>query len=177
MHVKRIRRPRAGAFLALAAVLALAGCDGSDRRADGHYRFETELRPVGASSVTGRVVIDVDEHRFGVQVVASGLEPGTRISQHLNTWWDCERIGRVLVNLDTLLTVPGEGPPRGDDYPLVDEDGTLSYTATRPVTELADALHSFRGMSFSDIDLENRTVYLRDDGHRPIACGVLRESD
>lgn len=168
-----------GALAVLITALALAGCPDQDVSADPDpsQRFEAALAPVGASGVTGTANIELDESNFSVEVSAVGLEPGTRISQHLNTWWDCTTIGRVLVNLDTLLTVPGEGPPRGDDYPLVDEQGRVSYRATRPVAELAEALHSYRGMLFVELDLDNRTIYLRDDGHRPIACGELSAVD
>lgn len=165
--------------MALTVTLVLAGCadsDGTDDHRGAHAgkRFEAELGPVGASGVTGTAVIRLDEESFAVDISATGLEPGAGMSQHINSWWDCTTIGRILVNLDTLLTVPGEGPARGDDYPRVDEDGRLTYAATRPVAEVAEMLHEYRGMILDELDLENRTVLLRDDGHRPIACGEIR---
>jgi hypothetical protein len=172
-------RRLAGPLAVLIIALALAGCPDQDVTddPDRSQRFEATLAPVGASGVTGSANIELGELSFSVEVGADGLEPGTRISQHINTWWDCTTIGRVLVNLDTLLTVPGEGPPRGDDYPLVDEQGRISYRATRPVAELSEALHAYRGMLLIELDLGNRTIYLRDDGHRPIACGELSAVD
>lgn len=168
--------------LVLAVALLAAACPSGDVANNGNdegpgNRFEAVLAPVGPSGVTGTAAVALDDATVQVTVTASGLEPGTRISQHVNTWWDCTTIGRVLVNLDTLLTVPGEGPPRGDDYPRVDEQGGLAYQATRSVAELTEALHTYRGMLFEELDLENRTIFIRDDAHRPIACGELEPAD
>lgn len=174
-----MRRRMAGGLVPLAAALVLAGCPdrdaAQDTAEDTGDRFEARIQGLGQDPIQGVVRIEVRDGEFAVDLAVSGLEPEAAVTQHIYSWWDCTTIGRIVVNLDTLLTVPGEGPPRGEAYPRADAEGRVEFTATRPVAEMEEVLNRYRGMFFAELDLGNRTIFVRDEGHRPIACGELRE--
>jgi hypothetical protein len=166
------------ALLPLVGALTLAACPDRgtlpESREDRGPVYQAAIRGLGEIPVTGSVRLEVGEDAIRAAVAFTGLEPGEAVAQHVYAWWDCTTIARIVINLDTLLTIPGEGPPRGEAYPRADAEGRLEFTATRPLADFAGALRQYRGMLVEELDLGNRTVFLRDEGHRPIACGELR---
>jgi hypothetical protein len=169
------------ALAPLAAALLLAGCpDRGDAPGEAETRapsYEAQVYGLDGPTIQGSVRIDPGEDTFSATIDIVGLEPGQVVSQHVYSWWDCTTIGRIVVNLDTLLTVPGEGPPQGEAYPRAGHDGRLSFQVSRPTEELASAILEYRAMLFEELDLGNRTVFLRDEGYRAIACGEFRRSE
>jgi hypothetical protein len=168
-------------LLPLAAALVLAGCPDRGGAPAGAERgapiFEAELRGLEDPAIHGTVRLELGADTFTARVDIVGLDPDAAVTQHVYSWWDCTTIGRIVINLDTLLTVPGEGPPQGEAYPRAGADGRLAFQVSRPTEELAGAILEYRAMLFEELDLGNRTVFLRDEGHRPVACGEIRRSE
>lgn len=135
--------------------------------------YEAQLQEVDGSGVTGSATIEVDGDEIRVTVMATGLNPDTEVPQHIHMNADCASPGGILLNLDSNLTVPGEGPPQGEDYPQTDGDGGLDYEAARSLDDLGSAAQEHGAPGVDELDLGNRVVNLHAADMRPVACGPL----
>jgi hypothetical protein len=167
--------------LALVAVAAgaVAGCPAESPGPDAQppLLFEAVLQPVGAARVSGTASLELGEQALRATVSARGLTAGASVPQHVLSSDNCLAMGRSVLNLDDGLSVPGEAPRWGEDYPRADADGRLDYQATRPVQALVASLGNYRGMTLHDLNLGSRTVVLHDEDMNPVACGDLVRTD
>jgi hypothetical protein len=150
------RRPgrRASTSLPRLAILAaaagvVAGCPAESPGPDAQpaQLFEAVLQPVGASRVSGTASLELGEQALRATLSARGLAAGASVPQHVLASDNCLAMGRSVLNLDAGLSVPGEAPLWGEDYPRADDDGRLDYEATRPIQALVAALGHYRGMT------------------------------
>lgn len=211
--MSRRSRTLSGLVFAVATTALIAGCETeADRPADTGMDtvpeqpmtaeqpqevYEARLEAQDGSGVTGTATFTVQDNELQVTVAATGLQPNTRIPQHIHMNSSCDDAGGIMLNLDDGLTAPGEGEPRGDAYPETDDQGTLQYEASRSLDELRQHL-SEHGGAQSDtmagaeadtmtgmqtdtmggagaemLDLGNRVVSLHGENMQPISCGPL----
>lgn len=155
--------------------------------------YEATIEGVNGQDITGRATVTVRDDELQVVVAATGLEPDTRVPQHIHVNATCDDAGGILLNLDDGLTGPNEGEPRGDAYPETDSDGRLEYEASRSLEDLRTAVQQDAQQATADtaqagqqpegttsraaqMDLGNRVVNIHGPDMQPIACGALERS-
>jgi hypothetical protein len=116
-------------------------------------------------------------------VRATGVAATENIPQHIHLNPGCDPGGSVLLNLDTGLTVPGEGQGVGASYPVASRAGVLHFEASRPLDDLRSALNTWGGTSLDDtaallafLDLEERNIHMHVAFGPPfpaVTCGAL----
>lgn len=196
-----------------AAVFALTGCDvesepaedatldttwqdtaaQQDQMGASQEMYEANLEEANGSGVTGAATITVENEELRVTVAATGVEPNTRVPQHIHVNATCDEAGGILLNLDDDLSAPNDGDPRGDAYPETDDQGSLRFEGTRSIAELRTAIGeedadtagqadtarqpdtaNVGARSGADsFDFGNRVVKLHGPDMQSIACGPL----
>ena len=172
----------------------LVGCDseaptvleneGLAARADAADRtlLLARLAAQGNSHSNGIVLIEIVGGDLTVSLHAGGLEPLHIIPQHLHVNPTCNPGGGILLNLDANLTVPGEGPGVGPDYPVSNHGGVVNYHASRSLTDLLAAVNTYQGAGLTSVeallawlDLEDRNTHMHtpDAPFPAITCGAI----
>lgn len=215
--MSRRSRTLPGLVFAVAATVLIAGCDtepdppadtGMDTLPEQPMTtdqpqdvYEARLEGQDGSEVSGTATFMVEDNELRVTVAATGLEPNTRIPQHIHMNSSCEDAGGIMLNLDDGLTAPGEGEPGGDAYPETDDEGRLQYEASRSLDELGEHLREHGGAESDTmaeaeadtmtgmetdpmdgagaemLDLGNRVVTLHGEDMQPVSCGALERAD
>ena len=163
---------------------ALLAQPGEPGAASDRMLFQVRLGALGESHSHGIVLIEIVGGYLAVSVHAAGLEPLQHIPQHIHVNPTCQVGGGVLINLDAGLTVPGEGAPIGAAFPVSNTGGVVNYSASRPLSELLQAVNTYLGAGLTSVDalvawldLENRNVHM----HVPVApftpvnCGEIEQ--
>lgn len=189
-----IRRSRIlpGLALAAATALTLAACEmegepDDDATLDRQIEqpdagvqpeaiYEARLEALGGSDASGTATFTHQNDQIQVTVAATGLEPNTRVPQHIHMNASCDDAGGIVLNLDEDLSAPNEGEPRGDAYPESDDEGRLQFEASRSMEELRTALQTAGGEDADGLDLGNRVVNLHAPDMQAIACGPLERT-
>lgn len=135
--------------------------------------YEARLQALQGSGVSGTAVLTQRNDQLEVTVAATGLDPSTRVPQHIHLNASCDNSGGILLNLDQDLSLPDQGQPQGEAYPQTDDQGRLQYTASRSLQELRTGLTGSGGASADSLDLANRVVKLHDPDMQSISCGPL----
>ena len=104
--------------------------------------YQVRLAAQGDSHATGVVLIEVVGGELIVRVHAAGVEPSARIPQHIHLNPTCNPGGGILLNLDQNLTVAGEAPSTGANYPLANRGGVVNYEARRSLADLITAVQT-----------------------------------
>ena len=166
--------------------------------------YEARLEPRAGSGVEGTATFTLENGELMVTIAATGLEPSTRVPQHIHMNATCDDAGGIALNLDDQLSLPNDGEPRGDAYPQSDDGGTLRYEARRSVDELrmalgasgagdaawdsaagsgdtlgtdSAALGSPRGAGTAGLALTGHVVNLHAPDMSAIACGPIEAMD
>lgn len=192
--------------MACAAAVALAGCDVESEPADDlqtdtltqdtltgsqmdQEMYEARIEGVEGSDATGTATLTVENDELQITVAMTGLDPNTRVPQHIHVNSSCDNAGGIYLNLDDELSTPEDGVAAGDAYPETDDEGALRYEASRSLDDLRTALSeadtaqsdtarvNTRGQGAAEFDLGNRVVNLHGPDMQPIACGELGEMD
>lgn len=212
-----------GLALAAATAVVLTGCEAetepaaeletdtlTDQRAVDATMdqeiYEARLEALDGSGVTGAATFTWQDDELQVTVAATGLDPETRVPQHVHMNATCEDAGGILLNLDNELSAPNDGEPRGDAYPESSAQGDLRFEANRSMDELRTALQenaeadtaadatqadtgqagttgtatgrSAAGQAVMDtLNLGERVVNLHGEDMQPIACGPLERME
>lgn len=195
-----------GLMMACAAAITLAGCDVESEPADDlqmdtltqdtltgsqmdQEMYEARIEGVEGSDATGTATLTVENDELQVTVAMTGLDPNTRVPQHIHVNSSCDNTGGIYLNLDDELSTPEDGAAAGDAYPEIDDQGAVRYEASRSLDELRAALSeadtaqsdtaraNTRGQGAAEFDLGNRVVKLHGPDMQPIACGELEEMD
>jgi hypothetical protein len=156
---------------------------GDPGAASGRMLLQVQLGPLGGTSSHGIVHIEVVGGYLTVSTQGTGLEPLQHIPQHIHTNPTCDPGGDILVNLDANLTVAGEAPPVGAAFPVSNNGGVLNYYASRPLSDLLQAVNTHLGASLPSVealvawlDLEHRNVHMHVPFGPPfpaVNCGEI----
>lgn len=190
-----MRRTRSlpGLIVAAVAGAALVGCDVEPEPADDldldrpvptdtvdeqmgqqpQETYEARLEERNGSGVTGTATFTIEGDELQVTVAATGLDPETRVPQHIHTNGSCDDAGGILLNLDSDLSAAGEAEPRGDAYPQADDEGRIQWEATRSIEDIRPAMGDQATAGEDALDLTNRVVNLHGQDMQPIACGEI----
>ncbi len=199
-------------LMACAAAVAFAGCDTESEPADDLQMdtvtqdtmadtrmdqevYEAQIEGVEGTDATGTATLTVENDELQVTVAVTGLDPNTRVPQHIHINSSCDDAGGIYLNLDDELSTPEDGQAAGDAFPETNDEGTLRYEATRSLNDLRTALGQAdtaqsdtaqqtdtaqtnvpgTGMDqgAAEFDLGNRVVNLHGPDMQPIACGEL----
>lgn len=190
-----------------AAALAVAGCEvetdaageatvdtawedtASQSQEMSSEMYTAQLEALAESGVEGTATFTIENDEVVVTVAATGLEPNTRVPQHIHLNATCEDAGGIALNLDDALSLPNDGEPRGDAYPQSDDQGNLQYEARRSVGELRTALagtgaeaapsdtEAAWDTGASGLDLTGYVVNLHGADMSAIACGPIETMD
>jgi hypothetical protein len=161
---------------------ALQAKPGEPGAASDRMFFQVRLGALGDSRSHGVVLIEIVGGYLTVRVHAAGLEPLQHIPQHIHLNPTCQVGGGVLINLDAGLTVPGEGAPIGAAFPVSNTGGVVNYSASRPLSELLQAVNTYLGAGLTSVDalvawldLENRNVHMHVPfpPFTPVNCGEI----
>lgn len=158
--------------------------------------YEARIQSVNNSGVTGTATVTVEDDRLQITVAATGLEPNTRVPQHIHMNASCDDAGGIWLNLDDELSLPGDGEAQGDAYPETDDEGRLRYEASRSLEDLRTALGGIHAAEGQDtvragtsgqsqmgsegaaaFDLGNRVVSLHGPNMQAVGCGPLDRMD
>lgn len=191
-----MRRTRSlpGLVVAVVAAVALVGCEVEPEPADDlnlddptaedtldqqmgqqqpEETYEARLEERNGSGVTGTATFTMEGDELQITIAATGLDPNTRVPQHIHLNASCDDAGGILLNLDGDLSAAGEAEPSGDAYPETGDDGRLTYEASRSVEDLRTALGDQAAAGEDALDLTNRVVNLHGQDMQPIACGEI----
>jgi hypothetical protein len=150
--------------------------------------YQVRLAALGDFRARGVVLIEVVGGHLTVTVHAAGLVPGENIPQHIHVNPTCNPGGGVLINLDENLTVgappglPPEAPGIGDAYPTANDGGVVKYYASRPLSELLQAVNTHFNLTLGSVDelltwldLENRNAHMHipEPPFTPVNCGEV----
>lgn len=147
--------------------------------------YEVRLDPKPGSDARGFVRIAVVGGNLTVSVHATGLAPGRDTPQHIHAAQTCDEGGPVLINLDAHLTVFGEAPSIGPDFPTANPAGIVDYHASRPLSDLLQAVNTHFGTTLTSADeflawlsLDTRNVHMHapDAPFTPVNCGAVDQS-
>ena len=153
----------------------------AQRRANP-VRYQVRLEPLGENTAHGVVVIKIVNGYLTVTAHAQGLDPSQHIPQHIHLNPECAVGGAVLLNLDANLTVAGEAPSVGDAFPVANRRGALKYRARRSLSDLLQAVNTYRGTNLTSVeellawlDLDNRNVHMHISAppYTPVTCGLV----
>lgn len=195
-----MRRTRSlpGLIVALAAAVALVGCDVEPEPADDldldrptpddtlddqfgqqpqQEIYEARLEERNGSGVTGTATLTMEGDELQVTIAATGLDPDTRVPQHIHMNASCDDAGGILLNLDDDLSAAGESEPSGDAYPEADDEGRLTYEASRSADDMRTAMGDQAAAGEDALDLTNRVVNLHGEDMQPIACGEIESME
>lgn len=146
-------------------------------------RFQAKLAPTTPGQGHGVLQLEIADGQLTVKVRANGLEPRDTIPQHIHQSSTCGVVGDpILLNLDAGLTVAGEGPGVGPDYPTANAGGVIQYDASRSLADLIDAVNEFQSAGVSTVeqllewlDLEDRNMHTHQpvSPFTPVACGPI----
>lgn len=193
----RPTRSLPGLVVTIAAAVALVGCDVEPEPADDldldrptpddtldqqlgqqpPETYEARLEERNGSGVTGTATFTMEGDELQVTIAATGLDPNTRVPQHIHTNASCDDAGGILLNLDSDLSAAGEAEPRGDAYPEVDDEGRLTYEASRSVEDLRTAMGDQAAAGEDALDLTNRVVNIHGEDMQPISCGEIESME
>lgn len=150
--------------------------------------YQVRLGTLGENQSHGIVLIEVVGGHLAVTVHAAGLAPGANIPQHIHVNPTCNPGGGVLLNLDANLTVgapvglPPEAPGIGTAYPSSNQAGVVKYYASRPLSELLQAVNTHFRLSLGSVDellawldLEDRNLHMHVPAapYAPVNCGEV----
>ena len=174
-------------LVASAAAAALAGCGedaalpteavaptatsaakpGEPGAASDRMLFQVKLAPAGESTARGMLLLEIVGGHLTARLHANGVEPGHHIPQHIHVNAGCNPGGGILINLDANLTVAGEAPGVGAAYPVASHAGIMNYEASRPLSEILDAVNTYSAANLANVDeliawldLENRNAHM-----------------
>lgn len=178
-----------------AAVLLLVACQQADsplpsspegiaaaQNGSAGALLQAKLAPATGGRGRGMALLEVRDGQLTAKVRANGLEPLEVIPQHIHVNPVCVPGGNILINLDAGLTVAGEGPGVGPDYPTANNGGVIHYDASRSLADLMDAVNQFQSANVSTVeelltylDLENRNIHTHQPvaPFTPVACGPI----
>lgn len=157
-------------------------------QADNHSQrtsYEVRLDPKPGTNARGTVRIGIVGGNLTVSVHATGLAPQRDTPQHIHAAQTCQEGGPVLINLDANLTVFGEAPSVGPDFPTSNPAGIVNYHASRPLSDLLQAVNTHFGMALTSVDellgwldLASRNVHMHapDAPFTPVNCGEVNLS-
>jgi hypothetical protein len=141
------------------------------------------LAAVPGSRAQGQALIEIVGGHLTVSVHAAGLEPLHPTPQHVHVNPTCNPGGGILINLDANLTVAGEGPGVGANYPVTNSGGVLNYYASRSLADLVTAVNTHFGANLGSVeelltwlDLDNRNIHIHVPVGPPfpaVNCGEL----
>lgn len=134
------------------------------------------------------MLIEVVGGYLTVTVHAAGHTPEAAIPQHIHVNPTCNNGGGVLINLDADLTVgapqgmtPERLPTQGP-FPMANAGGVVKYYASRPLSELLQAVNTHFNLTLGSVDelltwldLENRNVHMHipQSPFTPVNCGEV----
>jgi hypothetical protein len=162
--------------------VALAQAPYAPGAASTRELYQVRLAPMNGSSDHGIVKIEVAGGYLVVTVHAEGLDPLQHIPQHIHVNPTCANGGAVLISLNAHLTVAGEAPPTGDDFPVANRAGVVNYQASRSLADLLTAANTFLGAHVASVDelvswldLDNRNVHMHASTapFTPMTCGEM----
>ena len=135
--------------------------------------YQVRLGTIGENQSHGIMLIEVVGGHLAVTVHAAGLTPDASIPQHIHVNPTCSPGGSVLINLDANLTVgappglPPEAPGTGAAYPTSNQAGVVKFYASRPLSELLQAVNTHFQLSLGSVDdllawldLEDRNAHM-----------------
>lgn len=161
---------------------ALAQAPYAPGAASSRQLYQVRLAPLNGSSDHGIVKIEIAGGYLVVTVHAEGLDPAQHIPQHIHVNPTCADGGAVLISLNAHLTVAGEAPPVGDDFPVANGAGVVNYQASRPLADLLTAANTYLGTNLASVDellawldLGNRNVHMHASTapFTPMTCGEV----
>jgi hypothetical protein len=164
--------------------LGSQGKPGDPGAASERMFFQARLEPERGSRVRGIVQFEVVGGHFTAKLRATGLEPLQSVPQHIHVNPTCDPAGGILINLDSGLTVAGEGPGFGPAFPQANRGGVVQYRASRSLADLMDAANEFLDAGVETVDeflawlnLASRNVNVHEPPPPPIpsvGCGEIR---
>jgi hypothetical protein len=161
---------------------ALAQAPYQPGAASSRELYQVRLAPMNGSSDHGIVKLEIAGGYLVVTVHAEGLDPLQHIPQHIHVNPTCANGGAVLISLNAQLTVAGEAPPTGDDFPVANRAGVVNYQASRPLADLLTAANTYLGTNLASVDellawldLGNRNVHMHASTapFTPMTCGEM----
>ncbi len=161
---------------------ALAQAPYAPGAAASRQLFQARLAPMNGSSDHGIVKVEIAGGYLVVTVHAEGLDPSQHIPQHIHVNPTCADGGAVLISLNADLTVAGEAPPTGNDFPVANRAGVVNYQASRPLADLLTAANTFLGANVASVDelvnwlnLGSRNVHMHASmaPFTPMTCGEM----
>ncbi|MCG9970761.1 hypothetical protein [Christiangramia crocea] len=176
-----------GLFLSV-LLLSFTSCDDDDDNQviEETFNFTAQLSEINDSGVSGTAAISVQGNSLTVLVEAEGMTPGEPHPQHIHGLENGEENATCPpesadTNEDGIITIPEGVPFYGGvllplaDFPVADENGTISYQQTFILGENGNP-------TVEDLSaLQNRVIVLHgmNDGDgayvptTPAACGEL----
>ncbi len=163
---------------------------GGPGAASDRMLYQARLGAMNDFSSHGVVLIEIVGGFFTVTIHAAGHAPGAAIPQHIHVNPTCADGGGVLINLDADLTVgaaPGMTPerlPTVGPFPVSNNGGVVKYHASRPLSELLQAVNTHFGLTLSSVDellnwlnLEERNVHMHipSSPFTPVNCGEVHQ--
>lgn len=148
-------------------VPSFAAKPGDPGAASDRILYQVRLGALGDSRSHGVVLIEIVGGHLTVSAHGAGLNPLQHIPQHIHVNPTCDPGGGILLNLDANLTLPVEGPGVGTAYPSANAGGVVNYYASRPLSDLLQAVNTHLGLGLTSVeallawlDLDNRNVHM-----------------
>ncbi|HET7604045.1 MAG TPA: hypothetical protein VFK36_13560 [Gemmatimonadales bacterium] len=161
---------------------ALAQAPYTPGSASSRTLYQAQLGPVNGTRDHGTVKIEIAGGYLVVSVHGEGLDPLRHIPQHIHANATCENPGLPVINLDANLSLPSESPTTGDNFPVANAGGSVSYQASRSLSSLLPAINSAHQLALGSVDelvewldLGNRNVHMHasDAPFTPMTCGTV----
>jgi hypothetical protein len=162
--------------------VALAQAPYEPGAASSRELYQVQLGPMNGSSDHGIVKLEIAGGYLVVTVHAEGLDPSQHTPEHIHVNPTCADGGAVLISLNAHLTVAGEAPPIGDDFPVANGAGVVNFQASRSLADLLTAANTYLGANLASVDelvswldLGNRNVHMHASAapFTPMTCGEL----
>ena len=156
---------------------------GDPGAASDRILYQVRLAAVPGSRAQGQALIEIVGGYLTATVHAAGLAPLHSTPQHIHVNPTCSPGGGILINLDANLTVAGEAPGVGANYPMTNNGGVINYYASRSLTDLLAAVNTYFGANLTSVealltwlDLDNRNAHIHVPVGPPfpaVNCGEL----